>query len=138
MAGKGRTREEVEARLARSPYHRWLGLRIGEIGEETIEIVMPWRDEILSRTEPHPVVHGGILGSLIDMAGLFAVYASGATPTGTAYMHVDYHRPATAGPLTAKARILKLGRSLSTAEIFIHGPDGKLLASGRGGYPCES
>ncbi len=138
MAGKGRSREEVEARLARSPYHRWLGLRIGEIGEETIEIVMPWRDEILSRTEPHPVVHGGILGSLIDMAGLFAVYASGATPTGTAYMHVDYHRPATAGPLTAKARILKLGRSLSTAEIFIYGPDGKLLASGRGGYPCES
>jgi len=138
LAGKGRSREEVEARLARSPYHRWLGLRIGEIGEETIEIVMPWRDEILSRTEPHPVVHGGILGSLIDMAGLFAVYASGATPTGTAYMHVDYHRPATAGPLTAKARILKLGRSLSTAEIFIYGPDGKLLASGRGGYPCES
>src|SRR5690606_41101524 len=30
LAGKGRSREEVEARLARSPYHRWIGLRIGE------------------------------------------------------------------------------------------------------------
>ena len=129
-------REEVAARLRRSPFHRWLDLALEDASAEGVVISMPWRDEIVSRTEPVPFVHGGVLGALIDLAGLHAVYAAGGHPNGTAYCHIDYHRPATSGPLTARARVLRLGRTLSTAETFVYGPDGALLASGRGGYPC--
>lgn len=130
------TRDAVAERLRRSPFHRWLDLTLEDASAEGVAVRMPWRDEIVSRTAPQAIVHGGVLAALIDLAGLHAVYAAGGHPTGTAYCHVDYHRPATAGPLMARARVLKLGRTLSTAETFVYGPDGALLASGRGGYPC--
>lgn len=128
-------REEVAARLSRSPFHQWLGLELTALDGEWLEIRMPWRDEVVSRKEPAPLVHGGVLGALIDLAGLQAVYAQGGKPNGTAYMHVDYHRPATRPPFTVRARVLKLGRSLSTAEAFVYDAEGQLVASGRGGYP---
>ena len=99
---------------------------------------MPWRPEIVSIPEPQNVVHGGILASLIDLAGLYAVMSQGGEPSGTAYMHVDYHRQATSGPLIAKSRVLKIGKTISTAETSVFGPDQTLLASGSGGYPRMS
>ncbi len=129
------TFEDVAARLTRSPYHQWLGLELVRIDGEWAEIRMPWRDEIVSRTDPAPLVHGGVLAALIDLAGLQAVYAQGGKPNGTAYMHVDYHRTATRPPFIVRARPLKIGRSLATAEAYVHDAEGQLVASGRGGYP---
>lgn len=129
------TSDEIDESLRYVPFHRWLGLRVGKLTEEGLEIIMPWRSEIISITEPHPVVHGGILASLIDLTGLYAVLSKGGQPAGTAYMNIDYHRQATEGPLTARAKVLKIGRVISTAEIYIYDPENRLLASGRGGYP---
>ena len=131
------TKKELEKFLQLAPFHRWLGLEIGKITGDGLEIIMPLRSEIISIPEPHPVVHGGILASLIDLAGLYAVFSQGGRPVGTAYMHTDYHRQAIDGPLTAKAKVLKIGRLISTAAISVCGPDGTLLASGSGGYPCS-
>lgn len=130
------TKEELTKFLEIAPFHRWLGLEIGRITTDGIEITMPLRPEIISIPSPQPVVHGGILASLIDLAGLYAILSQGGKAHGTAYMHTDYHRNAVEGPLTAKARVLKLGRRMSTAAISVCGPDGTLLASGSGGYPC--
>ena len=131
------TKEELTEYLRFAPFHRWLDLRIGEITDDGLEIIMPWRPEIISNTNPKEVIHGGILASLIDLTGLYAVLSQCVKTTSTAYVHVDYHRLATSGPISAKAKILKIGRTLSTVEIFVYGPDGTLLASGRGGYPCS-
>ena len=108
MAKKTPTRDELTEFLLFAPFHRWLDLRVGEITEEGLEIIMPWRSEIVSNPEPKPVVHGGILASLIDLAGLYALLSQGVKTNSTAYVHVDYHRPATDGPISAKANILKL------------------------------
>ncbi|MBW1847333.1 MAG: thioesterase [Deltaproteobacteria bacterium] len=113
------TKEELTESLRFAPFHRWLDLRIGEITDDGLEIIMPWRPEIISNTNPKEVLSQGV------------------KTTSTAYVHVDYHRLATSGPISAKAKILKIGRTISTAEIFVYGPDGTLLASGRGGYPCS-
>jgi uncharacterized protein (TIGR00369 family) len=131
------TRDELIGSLRFAPFHRWLDLRIGEITEDGLEIIMPWRSEIISNTNPKDVIHGGILASLIDLTGLYTVLSQGVKTTSTAFIHVDYHRLATGGPISAKGKILKIGRTLSTAETFVYGPDGTLLASGRGGYPCQ-
>lgn len=129
------SRDRLTQFLEISPFHRWLGLEIGEISDDGLEIIMPWRPEIVSIPEPQNVVHGGILASLIDLAGLYAVLSQGGEPSGTAYVHVDYHRQAIRGPLTARSRVLKIGRTISTAETSVFGPERKLLASGSGGYP---
>ncbi|RLC17649.1 MAG: thioesterase [Deltaproteobacteria bacterium] len=129
------SREVLTQFLQVSPFHLWLDLQFGEITDEGLEIIMPWRPEIVSIPEPRQVVHGGILASLIDLAGLYAVMSQGGQPSGTAYVHVDYHRQATSGPFVAVSKVLKIGNTLSTAETSILGPDNTLLASGRGGYP---
>ena len=128
------TVEQLTEYLLIAPFHQWLGLKIGKITETGLEIIMPWRPEIVSLPEPYQVVHGGILASLIDLTGLYSVLSQGGQTTGTAYMNVDYLRQATEGPLTAKGTVLKMGRVISTAEIHLYDPNSRLLASGRGGY----
>ena len=135
MTKKLPTREELTQYLRFAPFHKWLDLRVGKITKDGLEIIMPWRPEIVSNPDPTPVVHGGILASLIDLAGLYAVLAQGIKTNSTAYVHVDYHRPATSGPISARAKVLKIGRLISTTETFVYGPDGTLLASGKAGYP---
>jgi uncharacterized protein (TIGR00369 family) len=49
-------------------------------------------------------------------------------------MRVDYHRLATRGDLTAKGRVIKLGKQFSVCEAQIYDEAGKLVASGRGTY----
>ncbi len=129
------TKEELSVFLQMAPFHHWLDLQIGGKTDDGLEIIMPWRPEIISIPEPQQVIHGGILASLIDLAGLYAVLSQGGQPSGTSHMHVDYHRQATAGPLRAKAKVIRIGKILSTAETAVFGPDGLLLATGSGGYP---
>lgn len=114
-----------------APFHQWLGLKIQSCSEDGIELTMPWRDEIVS----NPGV-GGVLAALIDLTGLYALVMLGTRATATADLRVDYHRPATAGPLIARGQVVKTGRQISVAEARIFGPDDKLLASGRGAYIC--
>ena len=94
---------------------------------------MPWREEIVS----NPMIgsaHGGVLSALIDLTGLYTINALGGSAHATADMRVDFHRPATSGPLRAIGRVVKLGKQLSVAETRIEDAEGRLLASGRGAY----
>tara|TARA_R110002124_G_scaffold250030_1_gene415099 strand:+ start:201 stop:602 length:402 start_codon:yes stop_codon:yes gene_type:complete len=116
-----------------APFHRWLGLKIVQQNNDLLELEMPWRDELVS----NPVigaVHGGILASLIDLTGLYAIIAAGGIARATVDLRVDYHRAATNGPLRAIGQVVKLGKTISTADTRILDDDDRLVASGRGTY----
>ena len=128
-------RARLQELLDIAPFHQWLGLKIQSCSEDGLELTMPWRAEIIS----NPVLgaaHGGVLAALIDLTGLYTLLMLGTRAKATADLRVDYHRPATAGPLVARGQVIKIGRQLSVAEARIFGPDDKLLASGRGAYIC--
>jgi len=116
-----------------APFHRWLGLKIVQQNNDQLELEMPWRDELVS----NPVigaVHGGILASLIDLTGLYAIIAAGGVARATVDLRVDYHRAATNGRLRAIGQVVKLGKTISTADTRIIDDDDRLVASGRGTY----
>jgi uncharacterized protein (TIGR00369 family) len=128
-------REQLEEMLRIAPFHQWLGVEIKSYSADQLQLLMPWRNEIVS----NPVLgaaHGGVLAALIDLTGLYTLLAMGAKVKATADLRVDYHRPATSGPLIATGRVVKIGRQISVAGTHITGPDGKLVASGRGAYTC--
>ena len=128
-------REQLEEMLRIAPVHQWLGVEIKSHSADQLQLLMPWRNEIVS----NPMLgaaHGGVLAALIDLTGLYTLLAMGTKVKATADLRVDYHRPATSGPLTATGRIVKIGRQISVAETNITGPAGKLVASGRGAYTC--
>lgn len=125
--------ERWQQRIDVSPFQRWLGLQVTEVDEGRMCIALPWKEDLISNPNP-PTVHGGILASVIDLLGLYSVLTTGSISIATVDLRVDYHRPAGPGDMTAEANIIKLGSKVSTAETKVFGPDGKLLASGRGVY----
>lgn len=95
---------------------------------------MPWRDEVVSNPRLGSA-HGGVLASLIDLAGFYALLAAGQpVAAATANLNIDYHRPAIGGPLEVHARVVKRGKRISVASADILTADGVLLAAGRGAY----
>jgi len=127
------TLETWQQRIDVSPFQRWLGLQVTDVGDGRMCIVLPWKEDLVSNPNP-PTVHGGILASVIDLLGLYSVLTTGSISIATVDLRVDYHRPAGPGDMTAEASIIKLGSKVSTAETKVIGADGKLLASGRGVY----
>ena len=116
-----------------SPFHAWLGVRLETLDEDGITMRLPWREEFVS----DPVVrytHGGILATLIDLAADYAIAARIGRGVPTVDMRVDFHKAAMPGPLTARARVIKLGGTLATAEAHVFDEAGALIASGRGVY----
>ena len=124
---------ELQQGLDISPFHRWLGLEAKEIFHDGIEILAPWREELVSNPSIQST-HGGILASLIDLSGLYAILACGGVVTATADLHVDYHRSASPGTLKVISTITKIGKRTSTATTRIVDEEDQLLASGRGLY----
>mgnify|MGYP001393840535 CR=1 FL=1 len=133
MAENKMTEAELQERITLAPFHQWLGLRVTEVSEDGIRISVPWRDEFVVNPKAG-YAHGGILASLIDTAADYALAAKIGGPVPTVDLRVDYHRAALPGELSVEARVIKLGRTFSTAEAFVYDSEGRLLASGRGVY----
>ena len=133
MAGNVKTAEDLQVRLIANHFNEWMGLKIIDLDEEKIEIMMSWREEMISNPKAR-VTHGGILGALVDVAADFMIAAKRGAPAPTVDMRVDYHRAASPGDLRAVGRIIRVGGTFSTAEAEVFDGDEKLIASGRGLY----
>jgi uncharacterized protein (TIGR00369 family) len=127
------TAEQVQAMLTRGPYHQWLGLRVLEVGEDSIEIAATWREEWVVNPERR-YTHGGILAALVDLTADWALVSKTGRGVPTIDMRVDYHRAAMPGDLIARGKVVKFGSAISVAEAHIYDQSGALLASGRGVY----
>ena len=127
------TLEEAQALVDRGPYLRWLGLKVVEFQEKSVEVKATWREDWVANPSLQQT-HGGILAALIDFAADFALVPHLGRMVPTIDMRVDYHRLAKPGDLTVKGRVIKLGRQFSVCEAEIRDGAGELVASGRGTY----
>ena len=124
----------LERLVSAPPFHRWLGVRLRALDDAFVEIAMPWREEFVSNPQRR-TTHGGVIAALIDLTADYAIAARLGRGVPTIDMRVDFHAAAEAGEeLVARAWVIKLGRTLATAEARILGADGRLVASGRGVY----
>ena len=133
MAENKLTKEELQERITLAPFHKWLGLNVVEMNEGGIVISVAWREEFVVNPKGG-YTHGGILATIIDVAADYALAAKLGAPIPTVDLRIDYHRAAMEGELTVEAKVIKMGRTFSTAEAYVYGADHKLLASGRGVY----
>jgi uncharacterized domain 1 len=127
------TKEDVQARLTRGPFHQWLGIEVQDVGEGTIELTAKWREEWVVNPDRR-YTHGGILAALVDLTADWALVSKTGRGVPTVDMRVDYHRAAMPGDLRARGKVVKWGSQFSVAEAEVLDADGKLLASGRGVY----
>jgi uncharacterized protein (TIGR00369 family) len=115
------------------PLHRWLGVSLTALDEAMVEITLPWREELVAHTEIR-YTHGGIIATLIDLTGDYVIAAKLGRGVPTIDLRTDYHATALPGALVARGRLVKLGRTLATADVQVFSQSGQLLASGRGVY----
>jgi uncharacterized protein (TIGR00369 family) len=119
--------------FSHSPFMRFLGLEVIRAEKGLIEIRLPFRDEFL-RTDGSDWLHGGVVSALADIAGDYAVVTETVSGVPTIDMRVDYLRPARRGELIAFARTLRVGRTVSVADVEIRDTTGTLVAVGRACY----
>jgi uncharacterized protein (TIGR00369 family) len=122
----------AEAMLARPPLHQWLGVRIGDIDlqTDTVTVHLPHRAE-LSRSPDRADYHGGIIATLIDIAGHACLAAKLRRRMPTIDMRIDYLRPAVETDLRAVARVIRSGRTIGLCDIAVFDDSNRQVAAGR-------
>ena len=129
------TRSDLEAMIAGCPFHRQLGLQLEDFDEAggwlTISLTA---QQALSRDDERVELHGGVIASLIDIAGDYAVALKVGRGVPTISLHVDYLRFARGTKAVATAKVVKCGRSIAVVDIEVSDETGSLIAIGRGSY----
>lgn len=124
---------EIEELLTDSPYHQFLGIQLKEITNESLTIKLPFKETFITGNDDG-YIHGGLLATIIDIAGYFAIFQFLNQPVPTIDLRIDYLRAARREDLFAEATVVKLGRSVSVADIVVTNADSKKIAVGRGLY----
>jgi uncharacterized protein (TIGR00369 family) len=135
----GASRDQLEAMLASSPFHRVLSLSLGEVDTDAQRVVVrsAWNEHV-KRGDGADQYHGGVIASLIDIAGDFALIAVFGYGVPTINFRVDYLRPAGAGHLKATATVRRAGRTVGVVDVEVHDDGGRLAALGRGCYGTQA
>jgi uncharacterized protein (TIGR00369 family) len=123
----------MELRFDHSPFMRFLGLQLVRAEKGVVEIRLPFREEFL-RHDGSDWLHGGVVSALADIAGDYAVITETSTGVPTIDMRIDYLRPARRGDLLALARTVRVGRTVSVADVEVRDAAGTLVALGRAVY----
>jgi acyl-coenzyme A thioesterase 13 len=78
-------------------------------------------------------LHGGVIATLVDDAGTAAIASADAEGRFgvTTDLCVSYFAAALQGTVTARAQVLKPGRTLAFVTVDILDASGRLLAQGR-------
>jgi uncharacterized protein (TIGR00369 family) len=116
-----------------SPYMRFLGLKLVHAEKGRVEIRLPFREEFI-RGDGSDWLHGGVVSALIDIVGDYAVVTEVGVGVPTIDLRVDYLRPARRGDLVGIGRTVRVGRTVSVADVEIRDEAGTLVAVGRGVY----
>jgi uncharacterized protein (TIGR00369 family) len=115
---------DFEARVrdsfARQPFMAFLGAELGTVAPGYCEIHLPYRPEL---TQQHGYVHGGALATLADNAAGYAAFS--LMPADASVLTVEYKlnimRPGLGDRMTAKAEVIKAGRTITVVESDVYG-----------------
>ena len=106
--------------LARSPFQQLLGLSLEDIDTRarTVTIRCTY-GPCVERAPASAQYHGGVIASLIDIAGDYAVMAVIGRGVPTINFRVDYLRPAFSSNLLARGQVRKMGRTLGVVDVDV-------------------
>lgn len=107
------------------------GMSLAGTGAGTATVLLPVGPEVVNAVG---TLHGGAIATLVDVAGTIAIMGADEQqrPGVTTDLNVSYFsagRPGTT--VTARARVLKSGKTLAFVSVDVEGEGGKLLAQGR-------
>ncbi len=124
------------------PFNKFLGVRLVAVDRGRVELMIPWRDELIG--DPlKGAVHGGVISMLADTAGGMAIWAALENPVqrvSTIDLRIDYLRPGRPEALVAEAVVVRAGRSVGVADVRVFHPSSRdeIMATGKGVYVIKT
>lgn len=116
------------------PFQTLIGIKAVELRPGYAKLRVPFKPELVGDTR-RMALHGGVISTLIDVCGGFAVWTSCRLEDriATIDLGVDYLRPAPARDLYAEATVRLLGNRVGNAQVivFSEGEPDLHLAVGR-------
>lgn len=111
------------------PFNALLRLRVVRVYQDGLTMELDVTPQIMNMLG---TLHGGATATLIDAAAGVAVigHYGGQRATTTVEMKVNYLRPVTGGKVRARARFLKLGKTLAVINCDVKDEHGHLIATG--------
>jgi uncharacterized protein (TIGR00369 family) len=133
------SRAVLEQLLENSPFQRVLGLALEsfDVAQQTLTLRSVYGPQV-ERAPGTGQYHGGVIASLIDIAGDFALIAILGYGVPTINFRVDYLRPATHTDLLARAQVRRAGRTIGVVDIDVTDSKNRLVALGRGCYGTQA
>jgi len=126
--------EEVKESFAKQTVMSLIGGELARVEPGIIEITLPYRRDL---TQQHGYVHAGIITTIADSACGYAAYT--LMPPGSDVLAVEFKlnllRPAKGETFTARAEVIKSGRTLTVVRADVHaftGDQRELVASMQG------
>ena len=119
----------VRDAIAGAPFARKLGITCEKVAVDRVAMRLPWTPE---HTTIGDMLHGGAIAALVDVTATGACWATpdlepGARGTTIGFT-LTFLNAGRAQDLLAQARVVQRGRSIVTAEVDVHGADGKHVA----------
>lgn len=119
------------------PFNKYLGLKALTISVDLVELMLPFKPELIGDPIRH-ALHGGTISMLIDTAGGAVAFMNvdESERVSTVDLVVDYLRPGPAAAIVARARVVRRGNRVCTANVdVVHAEDRSIvIAQGRGVY----
>jgi uncharacterized protein (TIGR00369 family) len=131
--------DDVESRLAAGDvgddvgtlFQQSLGLRWTIVDKDsgTLTVEMTMRDDLRG---PAGSLEGGVVSTLIDVAGASAIAMKAGAMVATQHMTVNFLAPGRSGPIKATGSPLRIGKHDGVAEVKVvdTGRDDRLMAVG--------
>lgn len=110
------------------PIAKTLGIRGISASKDEVVLELDWHPEIC---QPAGLMHGGAIMALADTAGGSLSYfnlPAGATGTSTIESKTNFLAAVASGTVTARAKVLKAGRSVIVVETEVTDAQGRLAA----------
>lgn len=125
----------MQARLDAGAFNRLLGLQViaADYDKQEIQVQVPLQPA-LERVPGSGQFHGGVIASVIDTVGVYALMMADGVPPSTVNFRVDYLRPAVDTTLHVLGKVLKQGKTISLVDVTVSNDQGKALAVGRLNY----
>jgi uncharacterized protein (TIGR00369 family) len=115
-----------------APIVKTLGITARYDDQGHAHLTMPYNPSLANAARS---IHGGIIASLLESAGWYAVAAQNeGLWTTTSQFSIHLLHPAQETELLSEAWVIKSGKRISVAEMKVLTPAGKLIATGSGTY----
>lgn len=115
--------ELAEAYITQHELFSLLELQVDSLELGEVELTVPYDERFTNPGSPPPI-HGGIIATLIDSAGAFALRPYLDDPVGdstaTISLNVNYLQPVSSD-ITATTTVVEVGRTVGHTETIVEG-----------------